>query len=56
MSEPYPDTDCKIQKKICHNDNNVREADGLWHGVEVDGGVRHPQCSQWEKNTQIYCV
>lgn len=45
-SDSYPDADSEVEKKISCYHNNVREAEGLWQGVEVDGGIRHLQCSQ----------
>lgn len=53
MISSYPDAYGEIQKKICGDDDDVRKADGLWHGVEVDGGVGHPQGSQIKRGKGI---
>lgn len=45
-SDSHPDADSEVEKKVDCYDNNVREAEGLRQVVEVDGGVRHHQCSQ----------
>lgn len=46
LFDSYPDSHSDVEEKVGCDYDNVREAEGLCDGVEVDGGVRHPRCSQ----------